>query len=96
MQQEKKITLRNPVTVAGRVTTEITIRPIKAKHLRGIRIGYSEIETDVLLELIAKCTGELPAVIDELSLEDLAEIGNAVMDFLPHGLRPGGRAPLET
>ena len=48
---------------------------------------------DMLLELAATLTGELPAVIDELSIADLAALGNAVIDFLPVGMRPAGKTP---
>lgn len=91
MSKEKVIKLTEPVTVGSKTVTELQIRPLKAKHLRGIKIGYDGIDTDVMLDLASKITGELPAVIDELSLEDLAALGAAVSDFLPLGAIMGGR-----
>lgn len=91
MSQEKVIKLTEPVTVGSKTVTELRIRPLKAKYLRGIKIGYDGIDTDVMLDLASKITGELPAVIDELSLEDLAALGAAVSDFLPLGAIMGGR-----
>ena len=91
MNGEKIIKLTEPVTVGSKTVTELRIRPLKAKHLRGIKIGYDGIDTDVMLDLASKITGELPAVIDELSLEDLAALGAAVSDFLPLGAIMGGR-----
>ena len=91
MSKEKVIKLTEPVTVGSKTVTELRIRPLKAKHLRGIKIGYDGIDTDVMLDLASKITGELPAVIDELSLEDLAALGAAVSDFLPLGAIMGGR-----
>lgn len=93
MNGEKIIKLTEPVTVGSKTVTELRIRPLKAKHLRGIKIGYDGIDTDVMLDLASKITGELPAVIDELSLEDLAALGAAVSDFLPLGAIMGGRQP---
>lgn len=91
MSGEKIIKLTEPVTVGSKTVTELRIRPLKAKYLRGIKIGYDGIDTDVMLDLASKITGELPAVIDELSLEDLAALGAAVSDFLPLGALMGGR-----
>lgn len=91
MQQDKKIKLREPVTIGDKVVTELTIHRPKAKHLRGIKIGFDGIEGDVILDLASKLTGELPAVIDELGVEDMMEVFNAVMDFLPSGILPAGK-----
>ena len=91
MNGEKIIKLTEPVTVGSKTVTELRIRPLKAKHLRGIRFGYDGIDSDVMLDLASKITGELPAVIDELSIEDLAALGEAVSDFLPPGAIMGGR-----
>lgn len=93
MSKEKVIKLTEPVTVGSKTVTELTIRPLKAKHLRGIKFGYDGIDSDVMLDLASKITGELPAVIDELSVEDLAALGAAVSDFLPLGALMGGRQP---
>ena len=91
MSKEKVIKLTEPVTVGSKTVTELRIRPLKAKHLRGIKIGYDGIDTDVMLDLASKITGELPAVIDELSIEDLTALGQAVSDFLPLGALMGGK-----
>lgn len=91
MSGEKIIKLSEPVTVGSKTVTELRIRPLKAKHLRGIKFGYDGIDSDVMLDLVSKITGELPAVIDELSIEDLVALGEAVSDFLPLGALMGGR-----
>ena len=91
MKEEKIIKLSEPVTVGSKTLTELRIRPLTAKHLRGIKIGYDGIETDALLDLASRITGELPAVIDELSPEDLKALGAAVSDFLPFGAIMGGK-----
>jgi len=91
LSKEKVIKLTEPVTVGSKTVAELRIRPLKAKHLRGIKFGYDGIDSDVMLDLVSKITGELPAVIDELSVEDLAALGAAVSDFLPLGALMGGR-----
>ena len=50
---------------------------------------------DMVLELASSLTGELPAVIDELCIADLAALGVAVMDFLPAGLISAGKVQLD-
>lgn len=90
----KIIQLTSPVTIAGKITSELTVQEPKAKHLRGVKLGLDgSFDMDMLLDLAATLTGQLPAVIDELCLADLAALGNAVMDFLPDGMKPGGRTP---
>lgn len=91
---EKVVKLSSPVTIAGKTTAELTLHEPKAKHLRGVKINLDgSLDMDMLLELAATLTGELPAVIDELSIADLAALGNAVIDFLPVGMRPAGKTP---
>ena len=91
---EKVIALSSPITVAGKTITKLTVREPKAKHLRGVKLGLDgSFDMDMLLDLAATLTGQLPAVIDELCLADLVTLGNAVMDFLPDGMKPGGRTP---
>lgn len=91
---EKVIKLTSPVTIAGKTRAELTLHEPKAKHLRGVKINLDgSLDMDMLLELAATLTGELPAVIDELSIADLAALGNAVIDFLPVGMRPAGKTP---
>ena len=81
MNGEKIIKLTEPVTVGSKTVTELRIRPLKAKHLRGIKIGYDGIDTDVMLDLASKITGELPAVIDERFIP--THVGNAQREELP-------------
>ncbi|MEG1603739.1 MAG: phage tail assembly protein [Cloacibacillus sp.] len=93
--QEQKIVLTEPVTVGGKTVTELTVHKPKAKHLRGLRFMISDgglnIESDTIIDLAVKLTGELPAVIDELGLEDITALGAAVMGFLPGGMLTAGK-----
>lgn len=88
----KTITLLHPVTIGDRTIAELTIQKPKARHLRGITIGYSGMDMDTILNLAATLTGQLPAVIDELEVDDLAALGAAVIDFLPSGMISAGKA----
>ncbi|MDD7649262.1 MULTISPECIES: phage tail assembly protein [Cloacibacillus] len=87
----KTIQLKCPITIAGKVISELVVQEPKAKHLRGLKIGFDGIEMEMVLELAGTLTGQLPAVIDELSIEDMAELGRTVIDFLPSGLIPAGK-----
>lgn len=87
----KTVQLKHPVTIAGKVIMELVVQEPKAKHLRGLKIGFDGIDMEMILDLAGTLTGQLPAVIDELSIEDIAELGRVVMDFLPCGLIPAGK-----
>ncbi|MCQ4765033.1 phage tail assembly protein [Cloacibacillus evryensis] len=93
--REKTIKLTVPITIGGKTKTELTVKEPKARDLRGIKIGFDGIEMDMVLELASSLTGELPAVIDELCIADLAALGVAVMDFLPAGLISAGKVQLD-
>ena len=88
----KTVKLGSPILIAGKTISELTLHEPKAKHLRGLKFGMDgQIETDVLLDLACNLTGELPAVIDELSFSDLVALGAAAQDFLPDGWIPTGK-----
>lgn len=94
--KEKTLKLTSPVTVAGKEYSELTIREPRAKDLKGLKFGYSEIDADTILTAASRCVvGVLPAVVEELSLSDFAELANAVIDFLPAGLIPTGKQESE-
>lgn len=92
-EQEKVVRLSEPITIGSKTVTELKVQKLKAKHLRGIKVGYDGIDADTLLDLASKITGELPAVIDELSVEDLVALGAAIADFLPFGALMAGKRP---
>lgn len=93
---EKVVKLSSPITVANKTITELTVHEPKAKHLRGVKIGLDgTLDLEALLDLAANLTGQLPAVIDELCMNDAKELGKVVMDFLPDGWKPGGKKESE-
>lgn len=92
MMEEKTLKLIDPVTVAGKEYTELTIRKPRAKDLRGLKFGYHEVDADMILTAASRCVvGVLPAVVEELSLSDFAELATIIIDFLPAGLIPTGK-----
>ena len=92
---EVKITLKEPIAIGDKIISELTMHKPKAKHLRGISLLISEeglkLDTDAIIDLAVKLTGQLPAVIDELGIEDVAAVGAAVMGFLPGGMLTAGK-----
>lgn len=80
MSEPVVIKLRSPIQLGSRRLDEITVRPVKAKHLRSIQgAGNDLLQT---LDLASKLTGEPKEVIDELEGEDLGEVLAAVNGFL--------------
>lgn len=73
------IALRKPIKFGSRTITEITVRPVKAKHMRAIKPTDGAMATAILMA--SKLSGELPEVIDELEGEDLRDVLRAVDDF---------------
>lgn len=92
MESEKTFILTDPITLAGKEYTELTVRKPRAKHLRGLVVRTDAIDMNVVLLAISRCVvGVVPAVIDELSLPDLLALAKVVADFLPDGLIPIGK-----
>lgn len=93
------IKLRKPITLGETVIEELVFREPKAKDLRGLSLtigeGGMKLEFDSILKLAARCCGQTDAVIDRLGFQDMAEAGEAIMDFI--GLsQPTGPTPSES
>lgn len=82
------ITLLHPITFGSRHIDRITIRPVKAKHLRAIKQTDGDMAQTLLLA--SKLSGELPEIIDELEGQDLGAVLEAVNRFLSGILPTGG------
>lgn len=85
--KEKKIKLKEPVDFGGEVITEVVVQKPKGKHLRQLPANPA---TGDMLDLAARLIGYPPPVIDEMGLEDIAALMEAVTDFLPASLQTGG------
>ena len=68
------LTLKEPITFGSETLYELSLMPLKAKHLRGLP---AELDMDALLILAGRLTGQPPKVIDELSMMDL----QALMEY---------------
>jgi len=73
------IKLRSPIVFGSKRIEEITVRPIKAKHLRSYKASEEPMKST--LAMASKLTGELPEVIDELEGDDLRDVLAAVNAF---------------
>jgi len=78
-------TFRGPDGEREETTSELTLRRIKGKDLRGMPPG----EVDQALHLIGKCTGLTPMQVDEIDAEDIAGLGEVIEGFMPPGLKAG-------
>lgn len=73
------IKLRSPILMGSRRIEEITIRPVKAKHLRTLK--SSDDPMQATLAMASKLSGEITEVIDELVGDDLRDVLAAVNTF---------------
>jgi len=81
MTVEKQVThkLLVPVTFEGREHDTITIRRVKVKDLRGLKVDNVTIEE--MLALIVKLSGWPPEGVDELDQADLEAISEIISGF---------------
>lgn len=84
------IELDHPIEFGGETTTVLTVRPLKAKWLRGLNVS-EERSMDMLLTLAERLTGKLGAIINELKGDDLRAVLEAVSDFLERSLPGAGK-----
>jgi len=81
MNIEPQIThkLLIPVHFEGITHDAITIRRVKVKDLRGLKM--ENVSIDEMLTLIVKLTGWPPEGVDELDQADLEAISNIISGF---------------
>jgi hypothetical protein len=79
MAEPITITLRHPITFAGKTIDHLTIRPIRAKDLRRIKDTDSQMAST--LNMASWLSGEVSQVIDELEGQDLSEVLDVVNRF---------------
>ena len=85
------VDLENPIEFAGKTIDQLTIRPLKAKWMRGLRMT-EERSMDVILTLAGRMSGKADAVINELTGDDLRGVIDAVVGFMETSL-PSGEIP---
>lgn len=89
MSEPLILKLKEPIAFGSETVTELRIRAPKAKDFR--RFPMEPTMGDVL-DMVGQLSGQPKPVIDELGLEDLAEVTQIVGNFIPGG-RGNGRMP---
>lgn len=85
----KTLTLKYPVTQGSETISELVFeRRLRAKDFRGLPLNLG---FDDMFTLLSRLTANPPSVIDELDTEDLMAAVEVVSDFLPVGLKIGGK-----
>lgn len=80
------VKLKFPVTIGSETVDTVYVEKPKGKHLRGVGDPTS---LEGNLKLVGNLINQAPSFVDEIDLEDMAEIGKVVADFLPDGLQIG-------
>jgi tail assembly chaperone E/41/14-like protein len=90
MSEPVTVKLQHPIRLGeSQVIEELIIRPLTGRDLRRLPQASN---LDTTLALAGRLSGQPDAVIDRLTGEDLAEVLQAVDNFMPSG-RPTGSAP---
>ncbi|HXG47685.1 MAG TPA: phage tail assembly protein [Methylomirabilota bacterium] len=89
MSQEKVFKLKEPLQANGETITELKLKKPKAKALRAFDRAQGDIAGS--FELISDLAGIPPSAVDELDVEDIAEIMAWVSGFFPKSLLGGKR-----
>lgn len=75
------VQLDYPIEYGSRIIGQLTIKPLKGKHLRRLETPESK-PIPMAMELVGLLSGEIPEVIDELEADDLMRVVEVVMGFL--------------
>lgn len=86
---QKTVKLKDPIQFGSETISELVLQKPKAKHFRALP---TQPDTGDILNLAGKLCGQPPSVIDELSIEDMAAVMEAVSDFLPSSLATGSKS----
>lgn len=91
------ITLLEPIEVGQNILTELTIRKPSTGDIRGLKIRVTtdgdtvglDLMTDDILILLGRCTEQLPAVINKLSIPDSMAAGKILINFMRSSPKTG-------
>lgn len=84
-----KFTLKHPIQFGSETVTELDLRAPKARDFRKMPMQPTMGD---IMDLIAALSGRPPSVVDEMHVEDLAEVANAVAGFFGTGPATGPKA----
>ena len=85
---EKVVKLREPIQFGSETITELKFKKPKAKHFRKLSTSDG---MDATLTLASKLCDQTPSVLDELSVDDMAEVIEVIDGFLPDSLKTGSK-----
>lgn len=81
-----KIKLQEPIQFGSETIVELEMQKPRAKHFRTLP---QEPTTGDLLDLAGRLCGQPPKAMDELCVEDMKRVLEAVASFLGSGLETG-------
>jgi len=85
--------LRDPITIgegeAAKTYDRFTFKPLRAKHLRSMKVGEEGHTVGELLEIGAKMAGVSDVVFDELGPRDIPKVIEIVSGFMAAFLDTG-------
>lgn len=91
MAQPVTVKLKHPIEIGSQRFEEITIQPMKAKHLLKCEKSEDD-KVGWCLELAGYMSGNTSHMIGELEGEDIWEVVAAVASFFAGGQTPGSEA----
>lgn len=89
MAEPKTLKLKEPIQFGSETITELRFRAPKAKDLRPLPAEGPKTQGDSI-DLAGRLCGQPSVVMDELGLEDLAEVSSIIEAFMPSGPATGG------
>lgn len=76
----RTITLVEPIQWGSEVIRELVIKPPRAKHVKNI--NPKELKIGDMLSIAAKLAGVSASALDELCMEDVGQVTEAVGELL--------------
>ena len=89
MKEATTIKLKEPIPFGSEAVTELRLRPPKAKDFRRLPMEPS---IGDMLDFAGQLAGQPKVVMDELGVEDFAEVMTLANSFVPGG-RATGQTP---
>ena len=84
-----KFILKHPIQFGSETIAELELRSPKARDFRKMPMAPTMGD---IIDLIALLSGHPPSAIDEMHVEDLTEVANAVAGFIGTGPAIGQKA----
>lgn len=82
-----EVLLRFPVMYGEERIEKVKFRRPKAKDVKGIDLA--KMDTDGMIKLMSKCSGQFPQALEELDMLDFNFCGEVFEGFLETGAKTG-------